>query len=506
MEIRVVPGKIAEIKADAIILNLFEGMERLSGDIATINKALDGAISQLIRQGEIKGKPNEITVIHSLGRLPATRVVVVGLGKKDKLTKDKIRGAVAETCRLLRQKNINSGVIVTQGAGIAGISLENAAQAITEGALLGTYTFRRHITREDEFRDIKEVSIICSQEESLPLLERGCHRGKILAEATNLARDMVNEPSNYMTPTNMAEVATRLAETCGLQVSIFDRDKMRELGMGALLGVAQGSHQPPKFIVLHYKGTKSGEIDVALVGKGITFDSGGISIKPSEKMEEMKSDMAGGAAVMAVLSALAQLKPRINVTAIIPATENLPGGSALKPGDILTTMSGKTVEIISTDAEGRLILADALGYAKKLGAKSIIDVATLTGACRIALGDITSGAFSNNQKLVNRVLAAGADAGEFIWQMPMYDEYKELNKSDIADIKNAGNRYGGAITAAQFLAEFAGDTPWVHIDIAGTALSEKVGAYLVKGATGVPVRTLVNLILSLAERFEGGVQ
>jgi len=263
--------------------------------------------------------------------------------------------------------------------------------------------------------------------------------------------------------------------------------------------VAQGSRQPPKFIVLHYRGSDSSDVNVALVGKGITFDSGGISIKPSEGLAEMKGDMAGGAAVMAAISAIAQLKPKTNVMAVIPATENLPDGSAMKPGDILTAMSGKTIEIISTDAEGRLILADALGYAKKLGAKSIIDVATLTGACRVALGDVCTGAFSNNQELVDKVIAAGAEAGELIWQMPMYEQYKEQNKSDVADIKNTGGRYGGPITAAQFLAEFVGDIPWVHLDIAGTSLSEKERTYLVKGATGVPVRTLVNLILSLSK-------
>ena len=269
--------------------------------------------------------------------------------------------------------------------------------------------------------------------------------------------------------------------------------------MGALLGVAQGSQQPPKFIVLRYKGGDSKETDMALIGKGITFDSGGISIKPSEGMGEMKGDMAGGAAVMAAISAIAQLKPKTNVMALIPATENLPGGSALKPGDILTAMDSKTIEIISTDAEGRLALADALGYAKKHGAKSIVDVATLTGAMRVALGDICTGAFGNNQELIDKVIAAGAEAGEKIWQMPMYEEYKEQNKSEVADIKNTGGRYGGAITAAQFVAEFAGDTPWVHLDIAGTSMTDKQRNYLVKGATGVPVRTLVNLALSLAK-------
>ena len=500
MEIRAVAGDITKIKAGAIVVNLFEGMERLDGDIANIDKALDGAISQLISQGEIKGKLNEVTIVHSLGKLPATRVVVAGLGKQQELTQDRVRGVMAETCRLLQQKGVDSMATIAQGAEIADITVEGAAQAVTEGALLGVYSFRRHITKEAEHGEIKQLLIVGSDETKLPILEQGCYKGRVLAEATNLARDMVNEPANYMTPNHMADMAAKLAETYGLELSVLEREQMQELGMGALLGVAQGSRQPPKFIVLHYRGSNTTEIDVALVGKGVTFDSGGISIKPSEKMDEMKGDMAGGAAVMAAISAIAQLKPKINVMAVIPATENLPGDSALKPGDILTAMNGKTIEIISTDAEGRLILADALGYAKKLGAKLVVDVATLTGACRVALGDVCSGAFGNNQELVDKVIAAGTEAGELIWQMPMYEEYKEQNKSEVADIKNIGGKYGGAITAAQFIAEFAGDTPWVHLDIAGTSLSEKERTYRVKGATGVPVRTLVNLVLSLAKQ------
>ncbi|MBA7636409.1 Cytosol aminopeptidase [subsurface metagenome] len=406
---------------------------------------------------------------------------------------------MAETCRFLRQKGIDSIATVAQGAGIAGISLETAVQAVTEGALLGVYSFRRHITKEAEYGEIKQLTIVEPDETKLPLLEQACYEGRVLAEATNLARDMVNEPANHMTPSHMAEIAAKLAESYRLELSVLEQEQMQELGMGALLGVSQGSQQPPKLIVLHYKGGDSTQLDVALAGKGVTFDSGGISIKPSEGMGEMKGDMAGGAAVMAAISAIAQLKPKINVAAIIPATENLPSGNALKPGDILTAMNGKTIEIISTDAEGRLILADALSYTKKLDAKHMIDVATLTGACRVALGDVCSGAFGNNQELIDRVIAAGAEAGEPIWQMPMYEEYKEQNKSDVADIKNVGGRYAGAITAAQFLAEFVGDIPWVHLDIAGTSMSDKERAYLVKGATGVPVRTLVNLVLSLAK-------
>ncbi|MFC1933806.1 leucyl aminopeptidase [Chloroflexota bacterium] len=499
MEIKVVVGDIAGIKADAIIVNFFEDMERPDGDTAIVDKALEGAISQLLSQGEIKGKLKEITIIHSLGKLPAARVVVTGLGKQLELSLDKIRGAMAETCRLLRQKGVSSVATTPQGAGIAGITKEGAAQVITEGALLGVYSFRQHITKEAEHGDIKQLIIVDADETKRPALEEGCRKGRILAEATNLARDMVNEPANYMTPSHMADMAAKLAKTYGLELNVLERQQMQELGMGALLGVAQGSQQPPKFIVLRYKGGSSEKTDVALIGKGITFDSGGISIKPSEGMGEMKGDMAGGAAVMAAISAIAQLKSKVNVIALIPATENLPGDNALKPGDILTAMTGKTIEIISTDAEGRLILADALGYARKHDPKLIVDVATLTGACMVALGVVCTGAFGNNQELVDKVIAAGAGAGELIWQMPMYEEYKEHNKSEVADIKNVGGKYGGAITAAQFLAEFVGDTPWVHLDIAGTSMSDKERNYLVKGATGVPVRTLVNLVLSLSK-------
>jgi len=499
LEIKVITGDIKAIEAGAVVVSCCEEQESLEADTAAIDTVLGGAISQLIEKGEIKGKLNEITVIHSLGRMPASKVVVVGLGKKEDLTIDRIRGASAEVCRLLQQKRIDSVAMTALGISTAGIVAAGSAQAITEGALLGTYTFRKHITKEAEHGEIKGLDIVTGDEKEVVSLEQGCSKGRILAEATGLARDMVNEPSNFMTPADMAETATGLAGTYGFEVNIIEREQMKKLGMGALLGVAQGSQQPPKFIVLNYKGSESGEVDIALIGKAITFDSGGISIKPSSGMEEMKDDMSGGAAVITAMSAIAQLRPAINVMALIPATENLPSGGALKPGDVLTAMGGKTIEIISTDAEGRLALADALGYAREQNVKRMVDVATLTGAMQVALGDICTGAFANNQELADRVISAGAEAGERIWQMPMYDDYKELNKSDVADIKNVGGRYAGSITAAQFLAEFAGDVPWVHLDIAGTAMVDKPKDYLTKGATGVPVRTLVNLVMSLAE-------
>jgi leucyl aminopeptidase len=332
------------------------------------------------------------------------------------------------------------------------------------------------------------------------LVKPAIERGLVLAEAANRARDLVNEPGNVMTPTAMAETARKIAADHGLEVEVLEKEKIAELKMGGLLGVAQGSHQPPKFIILRYKGRRSADIDIALVGKGITFDSGGINTKSQEGMQDMKGDMSGGASVMAAMMAISRFKPEVNVVALVPATENMPGGGALKVDDIITAMNGKTIEITNTDAEGRLILADALSYAVKLGAKRIIDVATLTGSCWIALGSICTGAFTNNQSMVDQLVAAGKETGELIWQLPMYDDYRDLIRSDIADMKNSGSRYGGAIGAAKFLAEFIGDTPWVHLDIAGKEISDKEKGYLVKGGTGVPVRTLVNYVLSLEKK------
>lgn len=497
MEIKIASGNIREVEADAIILFLFEGTDLLDGDLAEIDSALEGVILRLLKRREIKGKSGTLSVIHTLGKLPASKVVIVGLGKRDDLNLDLIRKTTGEACRSLEQNNsetIASVILRTDR-----IPADKASQAMAEGALLGTYSFRRHITREDEHGKISQLTIMTDDNSLLPGMESGSEKGKIIAEAAMNARDMVNEPANYMTPSDMAEIARRTGDETGLKVEILEKEAMQELGMGALLGVARGSEQPPKFIVMKYGGGKTPETEIALIGKAITFDSGGISIKPSAGMEDMKDDMSGGASVIAAMGAIARLKPEINVLGIVPATENLPGGNALKPGDVITQMEGKTIEIISTDAEGRLALSDAIGYARKQEVKRIIDIATLTGAMQVALGDVCTGAFANNQELADTVIAAGEEAGERIWQMPMYDEYKEQNKSNVADIKNVGGRSAGSITAALFLEEFVGDVPWVHLDIAGTAYTDKTKGYTVKGATGVPVRTLVNLVLSLAE-------
>jgi leucyl aminopeptidase len=500
LEVNVITSDITSVEADAIVVNLLEGVKRPGGATGAVDKALNGAITKLIEQGEIKGKLDEISIIHSLGRIPARIVAVAGLGKQPEFTPDKIRGLAAEFCRSLRRLNCRRIATIIHGASVDRIEPEAASQAITEGSLLGLYRFQKHITKEPENQDIEELLIVEKNAAKLPALEQGCKKGRIIAEATNSARDWINEPANYMTPSDMAKMAEELAKTHGLSLTIMDREQMEKEGMGALLGVAQGSRQPPKLMVLSYKGDKTSSHTLGFVGKGITFDSGGLSIKTSEGMTEMKSDMAGAAAAMAALGAIAQMKPKVNVTAIVPATENLPGGNALKPGDILKAVNGKTIEVVNTDAEGRLILADALSYAAKQGLSPLVDLATLTGACRVALGDVYSGILGNAQELIEKVVKAGADAGERLWQMPMHEEYKEQNKSDVADIKNSGGRWAGTITAAHFLAEFVGDTPWVHIDIAGTSFRDKERGYLVKGATGVGVRTLINLALASAKQ------
>jgi leucyl aminopeptidase len=500
MEIKAVVGDITKVQVDALVVNLFEEVKQPGGAAAAVDKALGGAVSQLIDQAAIKGKLGEVTIIHTLGKLPARIVATAGLGKKEEFNLDKVRRVAGDFSRLLRKSNCHKVATVLHGAGTGSIEPEDSAEAITEGSLLGLYNFTRY--KKPEYEEIAEMLVI-SDSSQLTALSRGIGNGKIMAEATAIARDMVNEPANQMTPTRMAEIAEETASKYDLEFKVLDSRDMEAMGMGALLGVASGSSQPPKLITLGYKGNPDSQKTAGFLGKGVTFDSGGISIKPSEGMGEMKDDMAGGAAVMAALVAIARLKCQINVTAIIPAAENLPGGNALKPGDILKAMNGKTIEIISTDAEGRLILADALSYAVKQKLSPLVDLATLTGACRVALGVEYSGLFSNNQPLANAIVKAANKTGEKIWQMPLPEEYKENNKSLIADIKNSGNRYGGAITAALFLAEFIDDAPWAHIDIAGTASSSKESGYTVKGATGVGVRTLTELALSQAK--QGGL-
>ena len=497
MQISVQTGNLKDSSAKAIIVTLFEGANTLSGATADIDAALEGAISNLLQQGDVKGKRNETTPVHTLNRIPSPRVLVLGLGKSEAFNGQILRDALAVAVRYLRRVGAESVAISPEGS----IPLPPAAcaQAIAEGAILGHYRYLVHKKEPEDNQEVNEIIIVEPDASRIDAVQVGAERGRISAEATNWARDMANEPANFLTPTELAERARAVAEEIGLELEVLDRADMEALGMGALLGVAQGSQQPPKLIVLRYRGGETGSKALGLVGKGITFDSGGISIKPSQGMQEMKGDMAGGADVIAAIRALAQLKAKLNVTAVVPATENMPGGSAQRPGDVVKAMNGKTIEVVNTDAEGRLILADALCYARKLELSPVVDIATLTGAMSITLGRVAFGAMTNDEALFGRVREAADAAGEKVWQLPLFDDYKEKLDSEVADIKNVGGREAGSITAALFLKEFIEDTPWVHLDIAGADQRDEVKGIFLKGSSGTGVRTLINLGLSLAE-------
>jgi leucyl aminopeptidase len=499
LDIRVVIGDVAAFRCDAIVVNLFEGVKEPAGATAALDAALDRAVRKLIRGGEITGKWGSQTLLHTLGRLPAERVLVMGLGKREEFSLDRVRAVSAEALKALRKVGARQVASIVHGAGAGGVNPAQAAQALVEGAVLGLYRFGRYKPENDDAREITALSLLERDRAKLRALTEAVRRGRILAEATNAARDLVNEPGNTLTPSELARRASAMARRSGVRCRVLAPAELTRMGAGALLGVARGSHEPPRMIVLEYRGRRGAGPHLGLVGKGITFDSGGISLKPAENMEAMKGDMAGGAAVLAATCAVARLGLPIAVTAVIPATENLPSGTALKPGDILRAMSGKTIEVVNTDAEGRLVLADALHYARRRGASHLVDVATLTGACVVALGSVNSGAFSNNQGLLDTVLAAGKAAGEKIWPLPMDPEYDDLIKSDVAEIKNSGGRKGGAITGAKFLQHFVEDTPWVHLDIAGTSDADKEKGYQPKGATGVMVRTLAQVAVELLE-------
>jgi leucyl aminopeptidase len=499
MQVRVAAGDIAAYEAPCIVVNLFEGVTAPGGGTGAVDAALGGMISDLIRAGDIRGKDGELTMIHTFGNLASPRVLVAGLGKPSEFTVDKVRDLSASIARHMRSKRVAEYATITHGGGIAGLDAEACAEAIAEGTLLGLYRFDRHKKANDDNFEVQNLTIVERDAGKVAALRRAAERGVILAESVELARDLANEPGNILTPTEFAARAEAMATQHGLGVRILDREQAESMGMGAFLGVARGSSQPPKFIVLTYNGGVDSR-PLGLVGKGITFDTGGISLKPSEGMLEMKGDMSGGGAVIAAMMAIARIKPKINVTALVPATENMPGGSAIKPTDVLRAMNGKTIEVVNTDAEGRVILADALSYAVQLDLSPIIDVATLTGAISISLGNVAYGVFATSGALAERIKSAAKAAGEKCWELPMFSEYKELNKSNVADVKNSGGRNAGSISAAFFLREFVDDRPWAHLDIAGVDFYDAEKGVLTKGASGIPVRTLVNLTLDLAER------
>ncbi len=497
MNIKVVKGHPHEIKGDCIALGCYEN-EVLNSINKAVDKKLNGLIQGLIKEKVFQGKQNQITLIFSLGKLNVDKVILIGLGKKKDITLEKLRQASGSVAKFAEEKGVKKIISNLIDMKIKNLSVTDISQAVVEGAILSLYKFNQYkAEKNDNKKDIKEIILLTGNGKSIQNVKNGATVAEKISRAVYLARDLINQPGNTATPTYLAEQAKKVAKENKIKCKILNRVDIEKLGMGGLLGVAKGSHQPLKFIILEYNGAKKSKPPVVIVGKGLTFDSGGISIKPSSGMEEMKTDMSGGAGAIGAIKAASSLKLPVNIVTLVPATENMPGGSAIKPGDILKTMSGKTIEVVNTDAEGRLILADALSYAERYKPKAVIDMATLTGACIVALGNHASGLLGNNEKLMEAIKKAGEVTGERVWQLPLWEEYDEQIKSDIADVKNIGGRGAGTITAAGLLKKFASKYPWAHLDIAGTAWTDKPKPYITKGAVGVGVRLIVQYLRSL---------
>ena len=503
MKIIVTTSTPSQIETECLVVAIIDAAEKTdNGDkdkpkpqVLSNDDAVSAAAADLIASGEVTGKAMESTLLHKPAGLKAKRLLLIGGGKAKSFAASDLRKIAGTALRTVKGKDWKSFAIVLPV--VAGFTSEEAAKVIVEGAYVGD--FEPDYYRSDrKDHKLDEITIVTSSSDS-EAVNRAVAVGTIIGEAQNFTRDLVNEPGNRMTPTILGDRASKMCGEVGLKCEVYGADKIKELKMGAFWSVAQGSAEEPRLIVMRYEPESAPPQPVlGLVGKGITFDSGGISIKPSDGMEKMKYDMAGGAAMIGAMRAIAQLKPNIRVIGVVCASENMPSGTAQKPGDVQIAMSGKSIEIINTDAEGRLVLADGLHYAKQLGATHLIDAATLTGACVVALGMINAGIFCNDDKFYDAFNASLAASGEKMWRLPVEDDYREMIKSSIADIVNSGGRWGGAVTAAMFLKEFVGDTPWIHLDIAGVAWMEEAKPWIAKGPSGIPVRSLVEFVRSLA--------
>ena len=507
MEIQTSTGTLAEADVQALAVAVFKDEKADEGLLAELDAAAGGLVRSVLEAEELKGKEGETVYLHlpsgSEG-IKGRRVLLVGVGERADYRAAQVSQFAGTAVRALRARNVKAVGLVPR----LDEDASTAAKAAVEGAIIGLFEPDKYRTVDKEERNVERLVVVApgAPEDEL---KQSAERGRVVGESVNFTRDLANEPGAYMTPTIMAERAQEIANQFGLDIDVLDQARMEQEGMGALLSVARGSDQPPKMMVLTYmpdgkEKVEDGEDFLALVGKGITFDTGGISIKPSENMELMKYDMSGGATVLGVMRAVAQLKPPIPVLGVVPSTENMPSGKATKPGDVVVAMTGKTIEVINTDAEGRLILADAVSYAKKLGATRVIDLATLTGAVSIALGDVNTGILGTDQELINEVIESGREVGEKFWQLPLDKEYSKQIKSDIADIKNVGGRKAGTITAAAFIKEFAEGISWAHLDIAGTAWGDDAKPFRSKGPTGIAVRTLLNFIERESARASEG--
>lgn len=495
IEISVSKGLLEETPANVLVVNLFEGVKIPAGATGAIDVALDGLISKFIIAKEgFDGKFGKMYLLPTYGKIAAEKVLLVGLGKNKDFTPNRLRELSAKIIKKCRKMgNAKKVISVLHGAGIGGYDPEVCARMIAEGTLIGSYSFDKYKT-EKSSKKVDELVIVDMVEENCKKAKAGIKKGKIIGTALNFARDLSNEQPAYATPSKLAEIAQSFKD---LEVKVYDKEEIEKMGMGAFLGVAKGSSQPPKFIHMHYKGSNQKLIQrkIAIIGKGICFDSGGLDIKPPSSMLNMKDDMSGAAAVLGVMSVLKDLKPNCEVHGIIAACENMPGCSAYKPGDVLTAKNGKTIEVDNTDAEGRLTLADALCYACELDVDEVIDIATLTGACVVALGSAASGIMGNHQPTIDKLIKCANSGGEKMWQLPMFDEYKESLQSDVADMRNTGSRMGGAQIAGIFLQNFVKKVHWAHIDVAGTAFLDKPQNEFPKGATGAGVRTLINYLM-----------
>ncbi|WP_134704021.1 leucyl aminopeptidase [Ammoniphilus sp. YIM 78166] len=495
MEVKFSTHKWNEMATDCLVIGIPEGLKQPKGPLQPLDALLDGQLAALLAEGDLTGKSKDTLLLHTFGKISCKRILFIGLGQS--VTFESLREIAARAVRTALKSKVSHLALALDSFMTDGVSEQETAQALVEGSLLGGYRFKGYALEERNDHRLSRLSIVC-QEGQTSEVEAGGKLGEAMAKGTNLARELVNIPGNLLTPTGIASAAVEVAQRYGMEYEILEREDMIRLGMGALLGVAQGSAQPPKLVAIRYKGRPIWEEVLGFVGKGISFDTGGISLKPREGMEEMIGDMGGAAAVIGALEVIGQLKPEVNVLAVIPCAENMPSGTALKPGDVITTMSGKTVEILNTDAEGRLVLADGVSYAKRLGADYLVDVATLTGAVLVALGTCTTGVVTNNEAFVEEVMEAAAEAGEAVWRLPSFDPYKEQIKSKVADLKNTGGRYAGSITAGLFIGAFAEETPWVHLDIAGTSWAEKDTDMSPPGGTGSMVRTLALLAMGRA--------
>jgi leucyl aminopeptidase len=495
MQITLETKPYATLETDALVSYLFEDADPVQGRIAEIDQAANGLLRKLATSGELTGKHLEMTLIHAPAGLKAARLLLVGAGKRDKFDGATLRKIAGAALRYLKARSVKQIAFLVREGEVT----EDAAQAIAEGALAANFETDKYKTDKKNDKSVDSVLLAGYSDKDRAAGEKGLSRGRIIADAQNFTRDLVNEPSNKLTPKILAEKAEAMAKEAGLAVEILDEKKIADLKMGALLSVAQGGPEPPRVMVVTYTpaSPKPGAPVIGLIGKAVTFDTGGVSIKPADGMEKMKYDMAGGATMLGVMRALAALKPNVKVICVVPSTENVVGGKAQKPGDIQTAMSGKTIEVLNTDAEGRLILADGVTYIKQLGATHLVDAATLTGAIVVALANVNVGVFGSDQPWTDKLLASAKAVGEKMWQMPMDDEYREFIKGSVADIQNIGSgKGGGSITGAWFIREFAGDSPWIHLDIAGTAWNDDAKPWLAKGPTGVALRTLVNLVMS----------